>query len=441
MLSLISEQAMPNVMAPLLVEPSPSRIVFILPRDRDDPDHRDQEFDRVRAGIEAAIGLLAEDTERQIDPRLDNRGPVSPYDFEEVQATCHAVREELVAQGYKVIYNVTGGTKLMAQAALEDARSGGCQAVYVDTEFRKLVKIEPTTGRSDFSEERLRPLDVPHYLAAYGLGRQRQIGRRKIPAAYKEAATILAHNPASAPAVLQFILRENSGKHSYLDRPLTDLRSEERTLLEQVVDVLADSGTDISIKDDMLGGSVDDNLYDFWWNRRWLEWYVFSVVDGLHERSNDELRYNRPWCDVRFVWATDDVRRLMEHLLVMEYEDEQGVVRTKLPLNELDVAAVRGGRLLLCECKTGKSALQSEHFYKLHVLGRRLGTFADQVFITDVSGLDNPRCDEATVRRQAVRALTLDVGVVGRERLPYLDQVLDEPDAWLREQKAGFGLR
>jgi len=107
----------------------------------------------------------------------------------------------------------------------------------------------------------------------------------------------------------------------------------------------------------------------------------------------------------------------------------------------LDVTAVRGGRLLVCECKTGKNALNSAHFYKLSVVGKRLGTFADKVFVTDVSGLADPGCGNASVRRQAVRALTLDTVVVGLEQLPDLADVLTDPDKRLREQKQQFGLR
>jgi hypothetical protein len=441
MLSLISEQAIPNVMAPLLVKPRPSRMVCLLPADRDALDRLDREFERVFEGIQAAFGLLAEDSEGEIDLRLHKRGPVSPYGFEEVQAACREIRTGFVSQGYEVIYNVTGGTKLMAQAALEDAREGGCQAVYVDTEFRKVVQVEPEADRTDFVEERLRSVDVPHYLAAYGLGRQRSLGHRKIPEAFGEAARLLAENPASSPSILQLILRETPSKYGRPTRQLGSLAPQERQVLERIVEVLTRGGADISISDDTLTIAADDDMYDFWWNRRWLEWYVFSVIEDLNKNSDKELNYNRPWWDVRFVWDTDDVRKLMDHLLTVEYEDERGTVRTELPLNELDVAAVRGGRLLLCECKTGKRALESEHFYKLHVLGRRLGTFADQMFITDVSGLDDLACEEAKVRRQAVRALTLDVAVVGLERLRELRSILPEPDRFLREQKADFGLR
>jgi hypothetical protein len=441
MVSLISEQAMPNVMAPLLVEPRPSRMACLLPADRDALHRLDREFERVFEGIQAAFGLLAEDSGGEIDLPLQKRGPVSPYAFEEVRAACRQIRREFVSQGYEVVYNVTGGTKLMAQAALADAREGACQAVYVDTEFRKLVQVAPDADRGDFMEERLRAVDVPHYLASYGLGRPRNLGHRKISQAFGEAAGLLAENPSASPAILRRILRETPSKHSRLRISLGSLGSQERQVLERIVDVLARSGADVSIGDDTLKMTADDDVYDFWWNRRWLEWYVFGVIDDLSKNSEEALRYNRPWWDVRFVWDTDDVRKLMDHLLTVEYEDERGTVRTELPLNELDVSAVRGGRLLLCECKTGKRALESEHFYKLHVLGRRLGTFADKVFVTDVNGLDDPACEEATVRRQAVRALTLDVAVVGLGRLRNLRHILAEPDGFLREQKVRFGLR
>jgi hypothetical protein len=449
MVSLISEQAMPNVMAPLLIQPRPSVMACILPEDRDAPGQPDGELWRVYDGIRSAFSLLAQDTDGELDLPVRNRGPVSPYDFEAVRATCCEAREELVSQGYEVVYNVTGGTKLMAQAALADAREAECRAVYVDTEFRKLVQVEPVPEKRDFRERMLRSLDVPHYLTAYGLGHRGSWERRTPPEPFSDAARLLANDPSSSPRVLELILRENPGKPSNPKIPLNTLEPEERRLLERIVERLAEGGARISISDDTLEMTVScdvpDRLYNFWWGRRWLEWYVFSVIDDLNGNATEELRYNRPWWDVQFVWDVDDEKKSekMDKLLKLEYEYEYDgrTVRAKLPLNELDVTAMRGGRLLLCECKTGRNALQSAHFYKLHVLGRRLGTFADKVFVTDVNGLDDPACEEATVRRQAVRALTLDVAVVGLGRLRNLRHILAEPDGFLREQKVKFGLR
>jgi hypothetical protein len=436
MLSLISEQAIPNVMAALLVEPHPRTIVCILPEDRDRAGEPDREFKRVYEGIRAAFGTLAEDTQgtpAPVDLRIQDRGPVSPYDFSAVETLCRQIRQEAKAEGQTVVYNVTGGTKLMAQAALKDAQAGNCRAIYIDTEFRRLVEVNPAPEKSKFSEERLRPLDVPHYLAAYGLG-QKVRGRQNIPEHFKKAAGQLVLYPQPGTSIVQRILTKRGQKGEDYRLPLAGFTTEERDVLAQVVDCL---GSGASILGDTLKLDVDDDMYDFWWNRRWLEWYVFDVLETL-SHSTDSLCYNRPWCDVQFVWETDYAHMVMDQLLFVE--DEAGQ-RIPLPLNELDVAAIRGGRLLACECKTGKNALDSAHFYKLSVVGRRLGTFADKAFVTDVPGLADSTCRDANVRRQAVRALTLDTVVVGLEQLSRLDDVLSDPDAYLRRQKHQFGLR
>jgi hypothetical protein len=437
MVSLVSEQAIPNVMAALLVEPRPEVVVCILPEDRDEPTATDEEYRRVCEGIRRAFDTLAEDPEGDIDVRVQSRGPVSPYDFSAVKEKCREVREEYAGQGYTVVYNVTGGTKLMAQAALDDAREGGCRAVYIDTEFRNLVEVTPEAKKSGFVEERLRPLDVPHYLTAYGLGQEEVRGDRTVREKFKRAAGQLVGRPEQGVAVVQFVVGEDGRKGETCEVPLAGLKPDERDLLEKVADRLGD-GARISPGSEVLALDVDQDLYAFWWGRRWLEWYVFSVLEKLAEDSGNRLRYNRPWCDVRFRWDTDHAREVMKHLLTIENDEGRPI---PLPLNELDVTAVRGGRLLVCECKTGKLALRSEHFYKLSVVGRRLGTFADKVFVTDVAGLADPSCPDNSVRRQAVRALTLDVVVVGLEELPVLGKILAEPNRRLRMQKSQFGLR
>jgi len=433
MLSLISEQAIPNVMAALLVEPRPTTMICLLPKDRESPGKPDREFERIGSGIKAAFDALVESTQGEIDLHVQRLGPVSPYNFEEVRGACERIRMESLAQGYTVVYNVTGGTKLMALAALRDAEEGNCRAVYIDTEFRRLVEVSPEPGKREFIEERLRPLDVPHYLAAYGLGQEVK-GRQDIPKCFREAVRLLALNPEPGTAVLRHILAQQGQQDEPYNLSLVGLDLDARHVLEQAVDWLGDDRAAIS--GNTLELLVDDDMYDFWWNRRWLEWYVFDVLEKM-SRSADERRYNPPWCDVRFAWEADYARAMEEILFV---EDESGQ-RIRLPLNELDIAAVRCGRLLVCECKTGGNALQSEHFYKLSVVGRRLGTFADKVFVTDVPGLANPACRDASTRRQALRALILDVAVVGLEELPVLVDVLADPDGRLRQQKHWFGLR
>lgn len=435
MVSLVSEQAMPNVMAALLMEPRPEVVVCILPEDRDEAGSTDKEYRRVCEGIRRAFDILGEDPEGDIDVRVESRRPVSPYDFVEVQEKCREVREEYARQGYRVVYNVTGGTKLMAQAALEDARRGGCRAVYVDTEFRKLVEVTPEARKDEFVEERLRGLDVPHYLAAYGL--EQIEGDQDIPEQFKQAARELAGRPEQGKAVVELVLREERRIDETCEVSVAGLEREERELLDRVAECLGE-GAQILPGKATLRLDVDQDMYAFWWGRRWLEWYVFSVLEELAKDREDDLRYNGPWCDVQFRWETDFAQQMMRHLLVIEEKNEKPI---PLPLNELDVTAVRGGRLLVCECKTGKRALRSEHFYKLGVLGRRLGTFADIVFVTDVEGLADRSCRDKAVRRQTVRALTLDVVVVGLKELPALDRILAEPDRQLRRQKSNFGLR
>ena len=111
--------------------------------------------------------------------------------------------------------------------------------------------------------------------------------------------------------------------------------------------------------------------------------------------------------------------------------------------HELDVVAIRGGRLLACECKTGKAALERKTTLELAAKGRALGTFTDIVLVTDAPGLSDPNYrgeKYGSTLSQAVRALSLDIAIIGREDLPNLSEKLSDPEKLLRDQKRWFGL-
>jgi len=429
MISLISEQAIPNVMAPLLVSPLPEKIICILPKDTDNPSQIDKDYERVYQGIESALSQICRNTNNAICMDIQAGETVLPYELNEIKEACRRERERCSSEGYTVIYNITGGTKIMAQAALADAKQGNCRVVYVDTESRQLIEIHPEFEAGNrFQEDKLRVIDVKHYLAAYGLGlrifKGQQAGysgsQKEIAEHFKEAACLIAMHK-EGPNLVKKLFKTNEGKDKTYSKILNEfeLSTSQRVLLEEVVITLNKGLNSISIQGDELAIYADGDLYKFWWENCWLEWYTFSVIEDLHMKPVTDWKYNLPWNDVKFTWDGS---------------------HSPLIDNQLDVAATRGGRLLICECKTGSGVTESEHLFQLSTIGKRLGAFADLVYVTDYPDLGNPFSRHEKAKKQSVRALALDILIVGLEQLPYLASYLQEPDKWLRKQKRQFGL-
>lgn len=429
MLSLISEQAIPNVMAALLVEPRPRVMVCLLPEDKERTGQVDRGFVHVFNGIHDALARIDDDIQvlNWASPEGGGRA-VSPYDAREVMEACRTMREDPRFAEAAWIYNFTGGTKVMAQAAVEDARASGCRTLYVDTEYRQLIRDH--SDAIDFDEDRLRGIGVAEYLAAYGVRVRRYSD--SLAEDLREAAHLLGRDRAGPPLVSKIKGSEIPPKDAEIVRSFgpDDLTVPERGLLLEVADALRKR--DIGVR--RMNGAVelvvwttDEDLRGFFWSGRWLESYTFDVIWQLSQRP-DPWRYDMPWRNVLLEWAGIEYSGLQERVA-------NDLVR---PANELDVAATRGGRLLVCECKTGGYALRPRHLYKLQVIGHKLGTFADKVLVTDRSDLLDRR--NRSVRSQVVRALTLNIAVVEASQLPVLDEVLDDLDGELRRQKRRFEL-
>jgi len=411
MISLISEQAMPNVMAPLLVEPRPDVIKCILPSDPRDPARKDSRFVSVYQGVGAALGELGFD-------KVRDRGPVPPYDFERVKAACRGIREE--HPGATLIYNVTGGTKLMAQAALADAAEARAQeqlawAVYVDTENGRLVRLEADKVTSTpYESERLEDVSVARYFQAYGVTTREGI-HEPPPPPWPAAARAVAN--AEGAALMQSLAKFTEPKldsHAQVPWDVSRLPDFERAILERLVAATGEAG--VHLRGDDFTWPVNRESKDFIWRRGWLEWYTF---DCLRKLAVENATWQPPLRNVKVVWPG------WESLLSHD--------------NELDVTTMRDGRLLICECKAGETAPNAEHIYKLQVVGYRAGTFADKVLVTATRHLTEPGRSQR--EDQVVRALTLDILLVGAETLPRLADYLKDFDDWLYDQQTWFSLR
>jgi len=424
MLSLISEQAIPNVMAALLVNPRPRTLVCLLPEDKERKGQVDREFEHVFNGIRDALGQIAPDIQ-VLNWTSRGRGqPVNPYNADQVKQACQAIRRDPRFADVSWVYNITGGTKVMAQATLDDARANNCRALYVDTEYRRLIwDGENPVG---FDEEWQRSVGVKEYLTAYGV----EVTSFKATLAddLRQAARLLCKSHAGPSLVQKVKGSETPRRNEEINRSFgpNDLSQAEQQLLLQVTEILSGRSVEVHKASDGIELSlwtIDKGVYDFFWQGRWLEGFVFDTVCRLGQRDSS-WRYNLPWRNVALKWAGIEFSGLQETA-------SGSSVR---PKNELDVAATRGARLLVCECKTGKRALDPGNVYKLQVIGHKLGTFADKVLVTDRPALFDPPS------QNVVRALTLDIVLVQASQLPALDEILSNPEKELQRQKRLLGL-
>jgi hypothetical protein len=214
MLALVSEQAIPNVMATLQSTPRPERVVCIVSAEKDNPKEYDKTFERVYQSLQAVLGALGIVVER--------RAPVHPYDLAAVRVACAQVIAEYSRDA--LVFNITGGTKVMALGAYLAALEADVPIVYVETRDRKLIELQVegvllaewnkarlTSCPRDFDEAAFKPIDVPTYLQAYGkkIASERKyemLTTREIQA----AEAIVAHLPNSF-ACLQMLIRDGEG--------------------------------------------------------------------------------------------------------------------------------------------------------------------------------------------------------------------------------------
>jgi len=413
MISLISEQAIPNVIAPLLAKPRPNVVKCILPTDPRDPRHPDSKFVSVYQGVHKALEELE-------FHRVYDRGPVHPYDFDQIKAACRKIRQEHA--GATFIYNVTGGTKLMAQAALADAENARKEgqkawAVYVDTENAHLVTLDADAVSSGpYDPRQLHGINVVRYFQAYGVVANGGVGDPP-PDPWLVAARAAATRSGSAlmKSLAEFS-ESKAKKHSTVEWNVAHLPQSEREALDKLVAATDSIGS--QLRGDRLTWPITKESKDFIWRRHWLEWYTFDCLRQVV--ASQGSAWHPPLRNVKVTWPG------WESSLV--HHD-----------NELDVTTVRNGRLLICECKAGKGSPAAEHIYKLQVVGYKAGTFADKVLVTATPHLLEPG------RRQGeelvIRALTLDILLVGADELPRLQTYFADFDDWLYEQQSWFGLR
>lgn len=346
-LMLVSAQAAPNLLAAADSDLRPGRAILVTSR-------------AMQARADALAKVLRE-TGIEV-ARCALRDEHQPREIEE---DLLALARTL--DGTDVHLNVTGGTKVMALAALAVAEAAGWTAFYVDVDTDHVVWLgrEPLPPRKLNENVRLR-----HYLRAYGIEIEGELARRSSsPAQQSFIEQMLLFYDRYLPALplLNAALQRAEDARS-LTVELTEAELDSKSLGElldatQAQGLLSLAGARLKLADEACRDFLKGG---------WLEQHVFDTVSRVASQL--------------------PVRDRAVNVTV-----RQGAVR-----NELDVAFLCRNRLHVIECKTAnlrsnQGERANEALFKLAENARRLGGLATRSMLISYRGLRDPELRLAQV--------------------------------------------
>ncbi len=396
LISLVSDQPMPNVMAVLQREQpeqteqgeQPDRrfthLEFIVSADKNDPSKYDKRFDQLGKRLEAFFekrGYI-----------VSRRPPVDPYNLKNALKGCQDAVDALKKKGYEVVFNITGGTKIMSLAAYLCAQQKKLEAIYVESRDRFLISIPPSenlvnaietdsleTERKSLQEELFREIDVPSYIALYGREIDTSIQFKDLGQEQINKARIIAqHYPVSRRCL----------KH--LEDQIKEIYKRTGTVIWPVQVVLKDL---TQLERDALKGLDASDI---------LSW---DPVQRILSCDEEQRRF------LKGIWL--EVFALDSLAASGLFHDVRGNVKIK-DVGEWDVMLTVNAQLAIIECKS--EAKLSDQFGKIRALQRdRGGLYGRSFFIRSGERLD------------AVHKLAEFYGidrVIDAEDLPRLSEII-----------------
>ncbi len=420
MICLVGDQPMPNIIAALHQDPRPNRVEFLVSLKKS-PDSgrlvRDEEFFEVAKNTGKVLEAFGISQFGYHD--------VKPYDIEHVKTRCLQAVGECRKQDPKadVVFNITGGTKLMSLGAYEIAESLGVPILYVETDQRQIHNLLPP---SEPETIRLRDLQVPHYLAAHGVGlggKDRTQEAGNLPPALKNAAVYLAttttfHRVLDAVRPpLQIARRKVGGGVLEITVPNTKVPPDGQTILTQLQDfgVLSD----LQARPDGIAFIITDQNAKFL-DGDWLELFIYHKV---RKHTPDFFTDCRMGLGIK--WS--------------------GSVYPSSPENELDVAVTTGIASTICSCKTGKLDERdrdgqrvddkNEPIYQLETIARAVGSHCGKVLA--ISRMEEDRGGDIT-QTFTERALLLGIAPVYAHDLRFIDEIMMHPQHWVERMRSSL---
>lgn len=307
--------------------------------------------------------------------------------------------------GYRLVFNATGGNKLMALAFVDVFRDDNIEIIYTDTDHDVLEVIEP---KRQPAEHIPAVFNIPSYLASQGyLARKTDsddeqwcanaLRRKQLTKWLVEHIDTLIKNDGSGflPQINGIIHDEVLDRNQQLRSPkdYQQLRYVKRDVLRR----LHDEGILAWTADDAEKIQFPSAEAAQYLGGRWLEEYVWHIARDAGA----------------------------EHIAAgMDITDAQQ--RKDGVRNELDMVMVHNNRLLLVECKTGqiqKEQRDSEVIYKLDSLANHAGGLYCERLLVSAAPVDHQRKNGQKVKVSA-RARSYDIDVLQYQGVKKLREVL-----------------
>lgn len=385
--AIVSEQALANLVPALMWRPDR---VYLATSDR----MQERGMDLRHRAVLEQVGIHVE-----IVPGLPEADLASIREY--VDALGLKVAE---AESAEIIYNITGGTKLMALAFYQTCAWTGGRAISTDTRSGRIEfpseerEAQPTAAVMDSV------LDVDLFLAAQGAARRTAASDdaewRERADARKAAAKHLGQHAQRLGGLFGDINRaaglalRNDPKHhsSVLEAPIQTLSSAQRGQRLDALEMLAAHGL-LQLHSDRKIEFIDVERTEFLCGH-WLEEYVWHLV---RDAGPTDVR-----CSQRISW------------------------RTGPAANEIDLIATHDNRALFCECTTSKLAGVDGQtkLRKFSSVIQPLRSPLDQAWLLTTRPLNDDK--QGIARRNQLE-------VFGPDRLPNLKEHVQ---AWL----AGAGV-
>lgn len=333
---LVSDNLLPNLI-PILMD-RPQRVCLIASEDM------------IRKGLAQRFQALLND--HGIASTLYENAPATG--LAALVGYAAGVAEELRSAhpGQAIVLNATGGTKLMALAFVEAFRTlAGVDIIYTNTSQRV---VESLTNRAHVTRPMPGVLDVPTYLASYGLSWRRAASAdpawRAQAAQRRELSRWLAHQAGELQGFL--------GALNALARQALD---EQGQVLVQAAQRF---------------GSAPRGR----WRRALERIAAAGLLDwrggaAIRFRHAEAARYLHGLWLEEYAWqaVSDEAPHDVQAGVEGAWEGD----RRNPSRNEFDLLVVHADRMLVVECKTGRfgrdAGRDQDILYKLDSLGRSTG--------------------------------------------------------------------
>ena len=285
MISLVSEQTIPNILAILHFQPE--NLLFV-----------STEKMQQQKKVEAILHTLKM-RDMNFSPDNSQTLVVNQDSIKDCMDKLQDWAKEINLHDFEIIVNLTGGTKMMAIGAYEVFKDYSCQMIYIPIPKNEFIVPHPPKSPAPPIELRFR-LNVIEYLTAYGLSvlneeKAKEQGEKAIKR-FRKTAFIYEHYP-ELKDLLKFMcsklrsLERSTIKKLRKDKVITFESIYDQEINEKEKEFLKNLECNIIPKNGSYKISCSLN-YDFYryLTGGWLEEYVYKILYDLKERGITDIR-------------------------------------------------------------------------------------------------------------------------------------------------------